>query len=542
MKRYALFASVAALGGTMAYQGTFVELQPTTPGTVQSGNLNISGTAKAGTVVGYSSASSGIAYGGDFRAVSDQGRGILANASSPTGVTYGGLFQCFSTTGRGIAGISTATSGFAVGGFFTSNSPDGKAVYGVSNAASGLSYGVYGKTSSAAGYGVYSDGNMSASGVISGNGSGLTALNASNISSGTIAAARLPVPMSLSGSVGAAGVISGTNSSTTGRGVYGGSTAASGTTYGVYGESSSTSGRGVLGFVGAATGSTVGGLFTSASSTGKAVWGRATSSTGVNFGVYGDTASTDGIAVHGDATATSGNTYGGRFLSASNSGVGVSGVATASTATSNSGVFGGSNSTAGRGVYGFVGINGPTYGVYGYANATGYAVFAQGRTGASGTKSFRIDHPADPENKYLLHYSSESPTPQNFYAGNIVTDSKGYAWVELPAYFADINANFKYQLTVIGEDFAQAIVSKEIRDNRFQIRTSAPRVKVSWRVEADRNDRWVQRYGAPTEVNKEGVEVGTYQRPELYGKPAEMGIERHPEKRAEIPSPSASKR
>src|SRR5439155_12595336 len=122
------------------------------------------------------------------------------------------------------------------------------------------------------------------------------------------------------------------------------------------------------------------------------------------------------------------------------------------------GVWGQSDSTSGRGVLGYASNgSGVPYGVLGQAGLNGWAVYALGDFAASGTKSFRIDHPFDPENKYLLHYATESPSPQNFYSGNIVTDANGYAWVELPDYFAKINTNYKYQLTVIGKTFAQAI-------------------------------------------------------------------------------------
>jgi hypothetical protein len=47
---------------------------------------------------------------------------------------------------------------------------------------------------------------------------------------------------------------------------------------------------------------------------------------------------------------------------------------------------------------------------------------------------------------------------------------------------------------------------------------------VSWRVEALRNDRWVQMRGAPVEVDKQGPEKGTYQHPELYGQPPEKSM------------------
>ncbi len=175
------------------------------------------------------------------------------------------------------------------------------------------------------------------------------------------------------------------------------------------------------------------------------------------------------------------------------------------------GVLGYSNSTSG-------------YAIFGKNDQTGvsaWAVYANGRFGASGTKSFRIDHPEDPTNKYLLHYCSEGPEPLNVYSGNVTTDAKGYATVQMPSYFADINKDFRYQLTVIdtSDDFVMAKVAHEIENNEFVVRTSAPNVKVSWRVEATRNDRWVQRYGAPVEVDKPEGERGGYQHPELYGQP-----------------------
>ena len=81
-------------------------------------------------------------------------------------------------------------------------------------------------------------------------------------------------------------------------------------------------------------------------------------------------------------------------------------------------------------------------------------------------------------------------------------------------------------LTVIdgSNDFVLAKVTRKVLENRFQIRTSKPRVVVSWEVKGIRNDRWVQRNGAPVEVEKLGREKGKYQHPELYGAGAEMGM------------------
>jgi hypothetical protein len=154
--------------------------------------------------------------------------------------------------------------------------------------------------------------------------------------------------------------------------------------------------------------------------------------------------------------------------------------------------------------------------------------------GASGTKPFRIDHPFDPENKYLLHYAAESPMPQNFYVGNVVTDAKGYAWITLPDYFSEINANFKYQLTVVRDDespnFVQAQIGKKIKGNRFLIMSSAPNTEVSWRVDADRNDLYVRNRPPKDVVDKEGREKGTYQHPEFYNLGPERGMNYNPER------------
>ena len=44
---------------------------------------------------------------------------------------------------------------------------------------------------------------------------------------------------------------------------------------------------------------------------------------------------------------------------------------------------------------------------------------------SKGGGSFKIDHPLDPENKYLYHSFVESPDMKNIYDGNVVTDENG---------------------------------------------------------------------------------------------------------------------
>jgi hypothetical protein len=143
---------------------------------------------------------------------------------------------------------------------------------------------------------------------------------------------------------------------------------------------------------------------------------------------------------------------------------------------------------------------------------------------SKGGGSFKIDHPLDPENKYLSHSFVESPDMMNIYNGNITTDGSGLAVVELPNYFSSLNRDFRYQLTVVGQ-FAQAIVAEEVKENRFTIQTSAPGVKVSWQVTGIRQDAWANKNRIKVEEDKSEIERGHYLHPEAWGKAEERGVE-----------------
>ena len=133
---------------------------------------------------------------------------------------------------------------------------------------------------------------------------------------------------------------------------------------------------------------------------------------------------------------------------------------------------------------------------------------------AKGGGTFKVDHPLDPANKYLIHSFVESPEMMNIHSGNITTDENGYATVNLPAYFQAANKDFRYQLTVIGT-FAQAIVKEKIHQNKFLIQTNEPNVEVSWSVTSVRADKYAEKYPIQPEVEKEIK--GSYIHPELYG-------------------------
>jgi len=199
-----------------------------------------------------------------------------------------------------------------------------------------------------------------------------------------------------------------------------------------------------------------------------------------------------------------------------------------------------SDGAASIGVLGFangivvgVGAN-DNYGVYGSTDGSGvindFAGEFQGDldvtgTITAGTKSFKIDHPLDPENKYLYHSCVESNEMMDIYTGNVTTDASGVAVVSFPGYMEALNKDFRYQLTVIGT-FAQAIISKELTGNKFEIKTSEPNVKVSWQVTGVRHDAFAVAHPLVVEKDKVGSDKGKYFNAAAYGKPSSMQIGR----------------
>lgn len=214
--------------------------------------------------------------------------------------------------------------------------------------------------------------------------------------------------------------------------------------------------------------------------------------------------------------------------------VGGIGVAGYNKTASFAAVTGGGNT---YGVYGYAntigGAAAPTtrYGVYGYAtgattNIAGYFSGNVQITGsiAKGSGTFKIDHPLDPENKYLYHSFVESPDMMNIYNGNATTDASGLVTVTLPAYFDALNKDFRYQLTAIGT-FAQAIIKEEIKGNQFVIQTDRPNVKISWMVTGVRHDKFADAHRVVPEVEKEAAFKGRYLHPEEWNQPASKGID-----------------
>jgi hypothetical protein len=308
--------------------------------------------------------------------------------------------------------------------------------------------------------------------------------------------------------------------SSTGVGVYGASNsnygvfASSSSSYGIYATSGSNNAIYAISTAPAdvifaiATGKKAAGVTGWSAYRGLYGYGYSTAATGT--GVYGD-GGTYGVEAYGGS---------GGVYSRSQNGFGVWGDSVLSTgvegtaAQSNTiGVFG-SNTNHG---YGMI------------ASSSGsFALFSVGNFGATGTKSFVIDHPLDPANKTLKHFCAEGAEPLNVYSGNVKTDRDGFATVDLPDWIESVNRDFRYQLTVVDDgdraEFVQVKVVRRIAQHRFTLRTSVGDVDVSWQLTGARDDAWVRAHPATAEEEKSDDQRGKYWSPELYGASQEQSI------------------
>ncbi len=287
------------------------------------------------------------------------------------------------------------------------------------------------------------------------------------------------------------------------------------------------------------------------SGSGAGIYSSSTSTGFANISIQSSTGGN--MIVSNTNTATN---RAGEFQSLNTTGTAITLFATNSSTSTNtafSAIWGQSSGT--RGIVGLsslanansIGVNGQyigggnidAIGVLGLANSNvnwGYGVFGQGNWralqgngnfAATGTKAFQIDHPLDPENKFLLHYSIESPEVLNMYRGTIILDANGEATIELPDYFVAININYSYLLTPIGASMPNLFVLEEINENgKFKISGGVPNKKITWVVYSERNDEWVKKYplSKSIELDKKPQEKGKYLRPELYNQPQEKAI------------------
>jgi len=300
------------------------------------------------------------------------------------------------------------------------------------------------------------------------------------------------------------------------------------------------------------------------SNTNTGIWGKSVMSYGVygentasrNFGTVGDSSygiygKDDDSQNHGYLGSGSYGAYGkhntsGNFGYLGSSNYGVYGQ------TANIGDYGVYGRFGTTGSYGYIGSN--DYAVYGCGingdngvygqSASGNGVVGSSTTGKAGWFSgdvtitgdlnvvgdldkgngtFKIDHPLDPENKYLSHSFVESPDMMNVYNGNSLLDEKGEAVVELPSYFEALNRDFRYQLTCIG-GYSPVYVAEKVKGNSFKIAGGSPGLEVSWMVTGIRQDAFANAHPVIVEQEKPSNEKGLYLHPKEWGQPEEKGI------------------
>jgi hypothetical protein len=170
-------------------------------------------------------------------------------------------------------------------------------------------------------------------------------------------------------------------------------------------------------------------------------------------------------------------------------------------------------------------------------NPTGAGCFAGSFNGnvkisgslTKGGGGFLIDHPLDPMNRTLEHSFVESPDRKNIYDGIGTADSAGEVTVDLPSYFEMLNADFRYQLTPLG-NAAPLFVKEELRYGRFVIGGATPGQRVCWLVTGIRRDAWALANPMTVEAAKPQDERGLFLYPEAFGQPREKSVDlmRHP--------------
>ncbi len=281
---------------------------------------------------------------------------------------------------------------------------------------------------------------------------------------------------------------------------------------------------------------------------GKGIRAAADSATAIraesNFGdaiatvlssAYTGSASYDHIAVSGYSRPADYYGVGGRFEG------GYKGVEGVVNPTGNGHYYGVRGQVMGGG--------GNNYGVEATASGQGnnvglYALAAGGTTNWAGyfvgdinvegsivkaASTLAIDHPTDPDNKFLQQSEIVSDNQAAIYSGNITLGSDGSAIVQLPDYLESFCGDFRYQLTCVG-GYAPVYVSSKVANSRFAIAGGTSGLEVSWQITGIRADKYALAHPLEVEKRKTVSEQGKYLHPELYGFSDDRSLSPNPDR------------
>lgn len=143
---------------------------------------------------------------------------------------------------------------------------------------------------------------------------------------------------------------------------------------------------------------------------------------------------------------------------------------------------------------------------------------------------FLIDHPLEPEARYLSHSTVESPEMKTVSDGVVDTDTAGRATVELPDWFEALNTDLRYQLTPLDAPAPRLHIAAELAGGTFSIAGAEPGTRVCWQITGVRADPWARAHRLVADHPKPAHERGRYLHPDLYGADHEDTITqiRHP--------------
>lgn len=498
--------SVTALASRSAISsgqsGALVRLQPTSPGSAQTGNSNVSGTIKGGNFLAIHPAAvpvyQAFTAGGTLSALDP------FDLFSPASAEFVGA--------TGVIGASPADAFLGAGVVGVANNPSGTGVHGFAASDTGVNIGVQGSVQSAEGFAGFFNG---------GRGTFTSGLLVNTTGQSTAA-------IQLDGNTGNRIGLQGSAFA----GHYG---------IGVVNGLLQLYSNGVGSDIGFGYGSS--GNFTER----MRIKGDGSVGIGVNpaskLHVSGTVTSGGGLVrfSNGGANPTWNTSF--RFGAISES-QGVAQAAVGSAGWANS------SGASSYGAYGIAtGTGGINYGVYGTTSglaAVNYAGYFNGTlfatSASAGVKAFLIDHPDDPENMLLEHSSIESDERMNLYRGEATTDEKGYATVTVPNWFAALNKNIQYQLTVVddgsdSEDFVLVRVAQRLKHNSFKIRTSRGGVAVNWQITGERDDPTARHFPLRIERQKSESDRGKYLVPEAYGFGNERAMNPNPTVRSSNKAP-----
>ncbi|PIT92054.1 MAG: hypothetical protein COU08_04340 [Candidatus Harrisonbacteria bacterium CG10_big_fil_rev_8_21_14_0_10_42_17] len=116
-------------------------------------------------------------------------------------------------------------------------------------------------------------------------------------------------------------------------------------------------------------------------------------------------------------------------------------------------------------------------------------------------KNFLIDHPLDPEHKYLKHAGIESPDMKTIYTGTGILDANGELIITLPDYITALNEQLRYQFQSVTKPSPNLHVIAK-KEAEITLGGGSPFAEVSWQITGKRKDAYAKKFPVIVEQEK----------------------------------------